>query len=448
MNAAKRILFVSNYGSLGDLHPFIAMGRALQHAGYEVTLAVSAWAVPKVQAAGLRAVKAGLDYDLEDPAAMEPLVDALLDVRRGPLRVLREHVFPSLERWIEDTLPLARKADLIIGGCLGYFVPTLAELTNVPWAQGLTAPLLLWSTYDPPVLPQLPWLRSLQFMGPRGYALLYRLMFSVLEREAAPVYAARRARGLGNGAQLFQRAGRHSPYLNFALFSKFFAPPQPDWPDNLVQTGFLRYDGSGLGEERIDEGLERFLAAGPPPVLMTLGSGGSMFRPGVIYDRFAEAAKRIPGFRGVLLTGSHMAKSMIPRYSRPNLYVTGYAPFAELMPRCRAVVHQGGIGTTARALAAGVPSLIVSHANDQLDNGRRLAESGAGLTMNLRDLTARRLARALRRLDDDERIATHAARMADWLGSEDPEANAVRAIDRFFDGRQRVSPANGPRLGV
>lgn len=434
MTQRKRILFISNHGSLGDMHPFLGAGRALQAAGHEVTVAASKVFVPRVQAAGLPVIKVGQDFDPSDPGYMEPLLDALLDVRAGPLRLLQQHVFPSFEQLIEECLPLARKADLLVAGALGYFVPTLSELCHIPWAQLMIAPLLYWSAYDPPLTPALPFLRSLP-LGPRGYKLLYRAMFSALARTASPLQAARRARGLRPGPSPFQPEGRNSPYLNIATFSKHFAPAQPDWPRPLIQTGFFRYDGTRQNDESLEPELGRFLDAGTPPIMITLGSGASVFRPGNIYECFAEALARLPNQRGVMLVGSHAVDKLRARFSHPKLFVSGYAPFGQLMPRCRAIVHQGGIGTTGHALEAGVPSVVIGHVNDQLDNARHVVECGAGLSLKLRALTAKSLHAALQRLCTDPRLAGRARQMSQLLLSEDPDQVIVRGVADFFAGR-------------
>jgi UDP:flavonoid glycosyltransferase YjiC (YdhE family) len=51
-------------------------------------------------------------------------------------------------------------------------------------------------------------------------------------------------------------------------------------------------------------------------------------------------------------------------------------PFAEVMPTVAAVVHHGGIGTVARALAAGTPQLLLADGGDRPDHARRLERLG------------------------------------------------------------------------
>ena len=83
------------------------------------------------------------------------------------------------------------------------------------------------------------------------------------------------------------------------------------------------------------------------------------------------------GRRGLLLSRH---REHIPRTLPSDVRHVEYAPFSELLPRCAALVHHGGIGTSAQALAAGVPQLIMPMGHDQPDNSRacsrRIGEQG------------------------------------------------------------------------
>lgn len=73
--------------------------------------------------------------------------------------------------------------------------------------------------------------------------------------------------------------------------------------------------------------------------------------------------------RGLLLT--HFAQQ-VPDKLPPGVLHVGYAPYARLLPRLVALVHHGGIGTTAQALRAGIPQVVRPTAYDQFDNAQRL----------------------------------------------------------------------------
>ena len=141
-----------------------------------------------------------------------------------------------------------------------------------------------------------------------------------------------------------------SPELVLATFSSVMAAPQPDWPPQTVQTGFPFYEGES-GNAGLDPALSAFLDAGDPPLVFTLGSSAVMDAGG-FYAESAEAARHL-GRRALLLVGRD------PR-NRPAKLPAGvvafeYAPYSQVFPRAAAIIHQGGIGTTAQALRAGRP---------------------------------------------------------------------------------------------
>jgi UDP:flavonoid glycosyltransferase YjiC (YdhE family) len=98
-----------------------------------------------------------------------------------------------------------------------------------------------------------------------------------------------------------------------------------------------------------------------------------------------------------------------------------------------AVVHHGGAGTTAAALRAGVPSLIVSHMGDQPYWGRRVQALGAGTAPIPRHLLNRdRLAAAIRTMTTDRHLQTRAAALGERIRAEDGIGAAVRGLGEML----------------
>ena len=415
-----KILLV-NQGSLGDLHPFIGLGLALQRAGHSVKLGTGDAYQTHVESAGIEFVSIGPHLDPHDPE----IIAAVLDPRDGPRRLHVDYVFPGVERSLNDLLPHLRDSDLLISGVLAYFSRTASELTGVPWMTAILSPALLWSAEDPPAMASVPFLRALRIFGPGVLRILYRGIFAVSRPWAKPLFELRRKHGLSEGPHPF-REGLFSPYLNLYLFSRHFAAPQPDWPLPYAQPGFIAYDG---GESALSPRFEAFLGAGAPPVLMTLGST-QVHHPGKIFETFAEAL-RLGGRRGLLLAGSKGLERW-KHLESESLLVEGYAPYSNLMSRCAAIVHQGGIGTTAQALKSGRPSLVVGVATDQLDNGRHVQALGAGTTLKLGLLTPLRLHHAIERLLGEPTWAERAGRVSEQLRAEEAETIAVREIEKFL----------------
>ena len=80
---------------------------------------------------------------------------------------------------------------------------------------------------------------------------------------------------------------KHSEHLVLALFSRMLGDPQPDWPSSTLITGFAFYDGDA-GKTELSPQLQEFLAAGPPPLVFTLGSAAVM-AAGDFYEQSAQA---------------------------------------------------------------------------------------------------------------------------------------------------------------
>jgi UDP:flavonoid glycosyltransferase YjiC (YdhE family) len=257
-----------------------------------------------------------------------------------------------------------------------------------------------------------------------------RFLKGTLESWSEPVYELRAELGLPRVRHpIFD--GQHSPYRVLALFSPLFAEPQPDWPPQTRVTGFCFYDRRDAPEDApgLDPSVARFLDAGDPPIVFTLGTA-AVFAAGDFY-RESIAAARALGRRALLLVGDH-AHNPLPAPLPEGVAAFDYAPFGELLPRAAAIVHQGGVGTTAQALRSGRPALVVPHAHDQFDNGERARRLGVARWLPRARYNARRAERELRRLLEDPAYATRAAEVGRRLRAENGVANACDRIEELL----------------
>jgi rhamnosyltransferase subunit B len=404
MPQRKRIV-LATYGSLGDLHPLIAVGLELQKRGQEVVFAANASHEERVTRHGFAFHPLRPHISPEDPVA----IAYLMDLKRGPERMLRELVFPSLRDMYADLLAACEGADLLFSGELVYAAPLVAEKTGIPWASFALAPLSFFSAYDPPVVPPYPYLAHLYRFGPGVGRFISWFGHVVTKSWIAPVLELRKELGLPPGLHpVFE--GKFSPRLVVAMFSPAIGPPQPDWPPNTVQTGFTFYDA---GTGTLPAELEAFLDAGAPPVVFTLGSA-AVLDPGAFFHESIEAAERL-GVRALLIAGDSRPAGTPP----PNVHVTGYAPYSTTFTRAAAIVHQGGIGTTAQALRAGKPTVVVPYGFDQPDNAARLRRLGVSETITRNQYDSKRAVSALRRILEDRAYAQRAEEVARGVRAED-----------------------------
>ena len=146
-------------------------------------------------------------------------------------------------------------------------------------------------------------------------------------------------------------------------------------------------------------------------------------------DFFHEsiAAVHALGVRAVLLAGG--GREQIHDPLSDSILVARYLPFSKIMPKAAVIVHQGGIGTTAQALRAGRPMLIVPWSHDQPDNAERVQRLGAGRTIPRSRYYAPRVEDELRSLLTNDTYQERTRDLATRIAGEDGVTNACAAIE-------------------
>lgn len=419
-------IVLSNIGTLGDINPLIALALELKRRGHVPVMAAPAVFESRLRPLGLEFHPIRPDIDPENTA----LAAMIYDVKKGTERGLREFLFPVLRQTYDDLLDAAtqpERADLLLLGELNYAGPLVAEVTGIPWASYVLAPLSFFSAFDPPVLPPYPRLARADRMVP-GFGRVVRRVAGIVSRKwPQPIYELRAELGLPRGANpLFD--AKHSPHLVLALFSRVLGVAQKDWPEHTLITGFCYYDADA-GNAALPPELEKFLDAGPAPVVFTLGSA-AVLAAGKFYEYSAQAAIKL-GVRAVLLIGSDPRNR--PAQALPEtICVAEYAPYSKLFSRASMVVHQGGVGTTAQCLRAGKPMLIMPYSHDQPDNGRRMQRLKVARVIRKGNYTPARVARRLRAMLDDRLLARRAESVAKQLGHEDGVRTACDALEALY----------------
>ena len=419
-------IVLSNIGTFGDINPLIAMALELKRRGHAPVMAVPAVFEEKIVPLGLEFHAVRPDIDPENTI----LVEMIYDVKKGTERGLREFLFPVLRQTYDDLLDAAtrpERADLLLLGELNYAGPLVAEVTGIPWASYVLAPLSFFSAFDPPVLPMYPRLARADKTVPGMGRAIRRLARFVSRKWPQPIYDLRAELGLAKGANpLFD--AKHSPYLVLALFSRVLGVEQKDWPENTRITGFCYYD-SDAGNDELPANLKEFLAAGPAPVVFKLGSA-AVLAAGRFYEFSAKAAMRL-GVRAVLLIGTDERNR--PRQALPeSICVAEYAPFSALFPQAALVVHQGGVGTTAQCLRASKPMLIMPYSHDQPDNGRRMRRLKVARVIQRGNYLPVRVARKLKAMLEEPLFARRAKLVAQRLEREDGVLSACDALEELY----------------
>lgn len=404
-------------GTHGDVLPFIALGHELLARGHGASLAAPAPFEAMARRAGLAFEPLGTAADYE-AVIREP---ELWHPRRG-FRPMFDYAMSVAETaclWLG-----AMHADapemVMVASPLAWGARIAQDLYEIPMATLHVMPFLIESRSAPPILPGLP---LPHVLPPRLRAYIN----SGAEKYAAgpvalpPLNALRASLGLDPVRRL--RHWWNSPKRMLLMFPDWYAAPQADWPAQAVQLGFPIVDRFGDVAVLPPE-LSTFLAADEAPIAFTYGS--AMREGGAFFKTAVELCRRT-GRRGVLLAPQG---GQIPAELPPHVIQVGYAPLSALLPACAALVHHGGVGTVAQALAAGVPQLVVPVAFDHFDEGRRLSERNLGATMDRRFFWPARAARALTRLLADPAVIRACAeakvRMA---AGGDPIAQACDRVE-------------------
>ncbi|WP_404789585.1 glycosyltransferase [Altericista sp. CCNU0014] len=411
-------IVLTTMGSLGDLHPFIAIGLELRDRGHDIVFATVKQDRAKVESLGFEFFSIRPDYIAMDDRKMLAL---MMDLQKGTERVIRDYFSANVRDTYADLMDAAQNADFIVSHEIVYATPLVAEILKVPWVVCILGPGSFFSAYDPFVLAPFPALAKLRVFGPTVNRWVMDYARFVTRDWGEPIHRLRQNLGLEPvGHPIID--DKFSPDLVLALFSPVLGSPQPDWPPNTVATGFAFYDGNS--ERGLAPELQQFLASGEPPIVFTLGSAAVLV-PGDFYAIGIEAAKNL-NRRAILLIGNNPPPEPLPE----SIIALDYAPFSEIFPHACAIVHQGGVGTTAQGLRSGHPTLVVPYSHDQPDNAARLERLGTSRTIPRKQYSASRVIRELGQLLNHPSYAAKAAEIGRILQSENGVGVACDEIEK------------------
>lgn len=406
-------------GSHGDVHPFVGIGLALRERGHRVGVAANPHFAPLIHQVGLECIAIGEESDYRRFAA-DPNCWKRLSGTRSVLAWVTTMIRPVYQM-IRDVT--AAEHVVVGASSLALGARVAQDHLRIPTASIHLQPSIIMSPEAPPrlggmVTPDwLPmWLR--------------RASIAMVDRVCDPLVAPalntlRADLGLAPVKKVMTQY-LHSPRRVIGLFPEWFAPPSPDWPKQVRLTGFPLFDERGFTP--LPDELQEFLNGGEAPIAFTPGSAmwaGHRF--------FAESARAcaLLGRRGLLLTRH---AEQVPRKLPQGVRHAAYAPFSQLLPRCAAIVHHAGIGTSAQALRAGIPQLLVPFAHDQHDNAARLMRLGVGGKIEPRAYVAGAVAARLESLLASEQTRCCCRRVSDNFGNSDSIKRTCELIEHLGDG--------------
>ncbi len=414
------------YGSRGDVQPYVALGLALKARGHAPCLAVPENFTDFVRSFGLEAASiAG------DTRALMDFEDARRWIWEGRnlefFLGMRRAILPVREKFAADMLAACRGASGVLSSPVTEFIaPSVAEAVGARCALSFLAPQVPSGAYAPiPV-----------GLASFGLAPLNRLSHAVFEAawwriNRPQVNQARRGWGLAPQRRSPSPGHRKRGSLVLMGYSAAVAPPPPDWSENLLVTGAWQLPAQAAAQmpgDHHDQGFLRWLEEGPPPVYFGFGS-----MPVPDHAEFMEMAAEVCeelGMRALIGAGWNDVSAQACDLP-DNLAVVEQADHAWLFSHCAAAVHHGGAGTTQAALSAGLPSVVCSFFADQPYWGRRVEALGAGRHFHFRDISPRRLKRALQEAIS-EGCQARASELAAAMAAEGGAAMAAGALEKAF----------------
>ena len=382
-------------GSAGDVHPFVAIGRALRGRGHDVDVLANETFESLIRDAGLGFLRAGSAAEFkratENPDLWHP--------RKGLKIVVNDAVVPSLEATVEKIACHRRDDTVLVASTLGFAARIMQERDGIPLATVHLAPCAFKTLHRMPRYGGMPCTER----SPRWWKKVWWKMTDWATDPLIAPEVNRLRPGKAPVKSIFM-VWLHSPDRCIGLWPEWFGPMQPDWPEQTRLTGFPLFDEADSRD--VDPDLDAWLDAGDPPLVFTAGSAN------VTAQRFfveaAATCKRL-GRRGLLLT------SRSPGALPDGVRWASYVPFSRLLPRCALLVSHGGIGTISQGIAAGIPQVVAALAFDQFDNGSRLEDLGVGTLLPMTRFRVKTAVPVLNRMLGDASVAAACARWRDRI---------------------------------
>jgi UDP:flavonoid glycosyltransferase YjiC (YdhE family) len=394
----------------------VGIGLALRERGHRVRVVANPYFRSLIEREGLGFIPVGTEADYRRMAT-NPAFWRRLQGTREVLPWVASAVRPVYEIVTQNHVP---GETVVVASSLGLGARVAQDRLGIPTASVHLQPSIFLSAIDPPRLGGI--------VTPRWMPMwIKRRQVATVDRVCDPLVgpelnALRREVGLPPVTRVMTEY-LHSPQRVIGVFPAWFGLPAADWPRQARLTQFPLYDERGVSP--MSDDLRRFLDEGDPPIAFTPGSAmwsGHQF--------FAESARacELLGRRGLLLSRH---PDHLPRRLPPGVRQVPYAPFSELLPRCAAIVHHAGIGTSAQALRAGIPQLATPFAHDQHDNAARMMRLGVAAKVEPRAYRAGGVAARLRAMLECEEVKSHCRAIARWFDGIDSMEETCELIEEL-----------------
>jgi rhamnosyltransferase subunit B len=415
-------------GSFGELYPLLGIGRALAQRGHEVLVVANPFYEQQVRELGFGFAPLGsvteMDEYLSNPSTWHLWSFWKVSMDYCALRTMRPLFQTIRELWEPGR-------SIVVGPGWAFGARLAQEKLGVPLVTIHLEPYLIRTLHDTPKMAPPMLLRA---WVPRS---IKRLQFWIgdrwfIDRLLAPATNAfRRELGLRPESGFMGRWW-HSPEAVAALWPDWFYRPQPDWPAQVNLCGFPLWDGADGSP--LPEDVARFLDAGEAPVIFTPGTLNKHAR--TFFAAAVDACRRLK-LRGMLIS---RYRELLPEALPGGVEHFSHVPFGRLLPRARAIVHHGGTGTSALALAAGLPQVVIPLSFSQPDIAARLVSLGVAREVRMGWSSGRRLANALQHVLTSPDVGRRCRELAGHVRHSDAFDSVADVVMEAMN-RRRGQPA-------
>jgi sterol 3beta-glucosyltransferase len=322
-------------GTRGDVQPYAVLGQALKAKGHEVTLATGKNFEALVKSYDIDFVPVEADFQavLETDEGKKMMKGNPFAVKRN----LNTWLYPLISNSLKEYYTLAKDSDKVI-----YHVKTMADCFADQFPDRM-----IRASVQPIIEP------TNEFANPAFSGLwipkfLYKLSYSLANKSINLL-----SKPIGTFRTAFDLPKKFTvpAVKNVYGVSSHFLPTPKDYPNTSKFTGFW----FGTSREELPQDLTQFIEAGQPPLLITFGS--MPFKSKFDLANTLNALTAQFNTRLIVVKGWGLTDTSAMEHN-PNIKVIGSAPYEKLFPKVKAIVHHGGIGTTAECLRAGKPFFI------------------------------------------------------------------------------------------
>lgn len=409
---------LQSWGTEGDIRPFIALAAGLSRAGHDVTLAAT-----EIRNGSYSLYGEKLGFQVIHPGCIDVSKEEFSSLGRRMVRsknpalksrlLIDNFLNPVLPAIYEASRELCSTCDIVIGHLFVYPLKVAALKAETPWVSLFTTPLIASPDISPPGFPEFGSLK-----GWKTFDLALNLLWKPDMNRFYESQGLKKPGSVMNDVFFSKR-------LNLVSVSPFLFTFSV--PAEYEFCGSFEIPSTELSGDFVP-GLDKFLNNPQKPVYITFGSMcfGEQY-PGRLLEILLDAVN-LTGCRAIIQIEQSVSDGVA---AGEKVFFAERTNHSSVFPRCAAVVHHGGCGTSHRVCEAGIPSVVVEYTADQPLWGRALKHAGVAPEMlHRRSLDSVKLAKAIRMVLEDSRYTDKAMEISLKMREEDGVSKAVALIEK------------------